>query len=441
MGLIPRSLACALTIACGCSEPQASIEQPHIFLITVDTLRADHLGAYGYDKDTSPNLDAFADGATLFENAISQAPHTIPSLLQIMTSRYDQGRKLEAGRPTLASLLREAGYQTVAVIDNPILEASRESNGLVHGFQRYYRNGPIKRGDPGPQHDKTNTPADTITAQAKRALRELNTQKPIFMWLHYFDPHDPYMPPFHEDMESLTWDRESEYLGDIRSTALFWRHIKPDPEFDRTDRQTLVDLYDAEIRYWDQSFGDWLAHLKQNGLLESSLFVVTSDHGEGFDDHGTWAHGKSLYDEEIHVPLLVKLPGQTSRERRTDPAQGLDIAPTILGVASVRPAVPPMHGRDLRVPSREPAMSFWRDWKAVRTARHKLIQRGEDIMLFDLERDPAETINLASEETELVAELVAAQARRVQEIETESDRIEKLSEEAVQLMKAIGYME
>jgi arylsulfatase A-like enzyme len=430
----------ALGVALACTPEPHTEGRPHVFLITVDTLRADRLSAYGYDKETSPNLEDFAKDAILFENAVSQAPHTIPSLLQIMTSRYDEGTSVETDRNTLAEMLRAAGYQTVAVVDNPILEVSRDSNGLSRGFQRYYRNGPLYKGNAGAQHAKTKTPADAITAQAKRVLEQLDRSEPIFMWLHYFDPHDPYMPPYSEDIDALTWARDTAYTGDIRRTFLFSAGRKPDPDFDELDRQTLLDLYDAEIKYWDQSFGELIDHLKSQGLYEQSLIVVTSDHGEAFGEHGRWTHGYSLYDCETHVPLLVRPPGGVWGRRVSDPAQAIDVVPTVLSFSQAEPSGP-LHGRNLMEPSAEPAYSFWRDWKAVRTDRWKLIQEADQVMLFDIQKDPNEQTNVADQEREVVRELVAAQKQRLSSIGDESARLRELSEQSIELLKAIGYVE
>ncbi len=190
--------------------------------------------------------------------------------------------------------------------------------------------------NPQQQHWKTKTPADCITAQAIRWLKKRDASRPVFLWLHYFDPHDPYLPPFADDMETLSRNSGSDFTGDIRNTFLFTapnsdsaRHL---PE---KDRQHLVALYDAEIRYLDQSLGELFAFLKAAGLYRGSVIALSADHGESFGEHGLWMHGQSLYEAEVHVPLIVKFPNQTRGERVRKPVQAIDIFPTVADTAQV----------------------------------------------------------------------------------------------------------
>jgi arylsulfatase len=386
-------------------------------------------------------LDAFAARATVFENAISQAPHTIPSVLQIMTSRYDQGTQIAADSMTAAELLRSAGYETVAVVENANFESDQGARGLPRGFDRFYRNGLLHRGSNEWQHWKTKTPADAITAQAIRYLRGRESKRPVFLWLHYLDPHDPYLPPFAENMEELSWGANSSYTGDIRSTFLFRAGRAPrDESFSEADRQHLIELYDAEIEYLDQSLGELFEFLRAQDLFESSLIVLTADHGESFGEHGNWTHGRSLYDAEIHIPLIIKYPNQSAGERVTRPAQAIDILPTILDALGISTDAP-FAGGSLLQPGVDPAFAFWRESQAARTEDWKLLQTGEEVFLFRIDADPEEAHDLSEREPDVVRQLIAARRAKLAEIGQSYGDLKALSDEAVRQMRELGYME
>jgi arylsulfatase A-like enzyme len=167
-----------LTAILGCSctgDPSHSgAKRPNILLVIVDTVRADHLGVYGYEQPVSPRIDEFANRSTLFENAISQAPHTIPSILQIMTSRYVDSVRVPEGLPTLAEIARAADYQTAAVVENANFEFDPEAHGLMRGFDEFYRNGPLDRQELNQQHWKTGTPADVMVELYDAEIRYLD---------------------------------------------------------------------------------------------------------------------------------------------------------------------------------------------------------------------------------------------------------------------------
>lgn len=423
-----------------CSPKPEAPKQPNVILILVDTLRADRLGVYGYERNTTPSIDAFASRATVFENAISQAPHTIPSVLQIMTSKYKQGRELGEQDPTLAAVLQRAGYETVAIVENPHFEHRLDGHGLVYGFDQFYRNGFLHRESIEEQLWKTNTPADVITAQAKRWLRGRTSSRPFFLWLHYFDPHDPYMPPYSDDMESLSWTSESHFTGDLRSTFLFRPSREGDPsQFTDADRQHLSDLYDAEVEYLDQSLGELFEFLEEKALLDDALVILSADHGESLGEHDTWFHGRTLFDPEIHIPLLVKYPEQDLGERLDAPAQAIDIYPTVLDTVGLE-ATGMMDGRSLRTKSSRPAFTYWNDWHVVREPRWKLVQRGDELLLFDLKADPRETNDLADEQPAVVRRLLDESSNRLQEIEATAEELHDISREEVEHLRSLGYL-
>jgi arylsulfatase A-like enzyme len=412
-----------------------------VVLVIIDTLRADHLSVYGYREDVSPRIAAFARTATVFDNAISQAPHTIPSVLQIMTSRYIPTWDIRPGDATLAEVLHGRGYQTAAVVDNANFEISRTAHGLMRGFDRFYRNGPLHRDSLELQHWKTKTPGDCITAQATRWLKTRDRGRPVFLWLHYFDPHDPYMPPFADDMEQLTWANPSRLSGDIRRTTLFRTDGEPVGELTPADRQHLIDLYDAEVRYADQALGEFLDFLKQQGSYDDALIVLTADHGESFGEHDLWTHGHSLYDPEIHVPLIVKFPGQTRGERVQHAAQAIDVFPTVLDALGVPSTTFGLEGTSLRKPGARVAFAFHGSWSAARTDAWKLVRSGERTELFHLADDPGELRDRSADNPGVVQQLVAAREATLRAARLSAGKVDELSTETIERLRALGYVQ
>lgn len=412
---------------------------PDVILITVDTLRADHLGAYGYERPVSPTINSLASHATVFENAVAQAPSTIPSLLQIMSSKYRQGMSISPSDRTLAELFREHGYQTGAVVDNALLELDQQAGGLMRGFATFYRNGVL---DPklAQQHWKTKTPADCITAQAIRWLKRRERERPFFLWLHYFDPHDPYLPPFADDLEALSRGSKSQHTGDIRRTPLFHKRANFPDELSPEDRAHLIALYDAEIRYLDQSLGELFDFLKSERLYDPSVIVLTADHGESFGEHRVWMHGVSLYQPEVHIPLIVKTSRQRRGERVSAPVQAIDAYPTIAAAAGIPIDGLKLDGRDLAErDSGEPAFAFWQRWQLVRTPDWKLVQRKDVVELYRISEDPKELHDLAASQPEVVASLIAARDEKLASLKASQNEMKRLSTGTAERLRALGY--
>jgi arylsulfatase len=414
--------------------------RPDVVLVTVDTLRPDHLGAYGYAAATSPRIDALAARATLFENAISQAPHTVPSVLQIMTSRFSMGLMIPPEDPTLAELLQAQGYQTVAVVENPHFEQQREANGLRRGFDRFWRNGVIARQSLAKQLYKTDTPADAVTAQARRAILARRPGQPLFLWVHYIDPHDPYLPPFDPDMDRLSQWNPSPYTGDVRDTPLYKQSPDAPVPLSDADRQHLVDLYDAEIRYTDRSVGDLFDLLEEQGLFDRALVVLASDHGESLGEHGLWTHGQSCYEPEIRIPLVVKQPRQRQGQRRRESVQAVDIVPTVLDVLGLDASRWRLDGTSLLRPGDQPAFTFWRDWQVVRTPEWKLVQREGSLRLYRVDRDPGESQDLAAQHPEITRSLLQARDEKLRRLGVTTEELAGQSSRAVEELRALGYL-
>lgn len=354
-----------------------------VVLWVVDTLRRDHLGLYGYDRDTSPRLDAFADDAVTFDRAIAQSAWTRPSVTSILTGQllrrhgvYDKDDALAREATPLAELMHGAGYDTAAFITNGNLRHV----GLEQGFGtfRHFKEGGAP---PFPFH----RPAPEV-ASAGLAWLDGEAQLPALLYLHVTDPHTPYEPtPEFADL----WPVDDPSVGTLdgyRATI----------NSDEPATQDLIDLYDAEIRQADAAFGALIDGLQRRGLYDEALIVFTADHGEEFLDHGAWQHGNSLYPEQIAVPLVIRWPQGTSPHppgsRVGIVAAHADLAPTILAAAGVVPSTT-MQGHDLSEEASRPTFAELRDsHRATVDGRFKLITnpQGDLLGLYDSLEDPGE---------------------------------------------------
>jgi arylsulfatase A-like enzyme len=379
---IPALLAAALlaaTLSCGSGKPGP----PSILLISVDTLRPEHLGYGGATRPTSPAIDRLAREGVVFSRARSQAGWTLPSMATILTGRYPRDHRavdfnfgLDRGMPTLATLLAARGYDTRAYVSHVLLTAQY---GLDRGFVRFDAS-VLDRGNP----HKISTSREL----AELAEKDMATLRPpYFAWVHFFDPHFAYLA--HEEWTSFG-DRD-------------------------------IDRYDQEIAYTDRYIGELLAFMETKGLLENTVIVFTADHGEEFGEHGGEYH-ETCYDEVLRVPLVIRAPG-VAAATDTSWVEQVDILPTILARAGVAPP-PECAGRDLLAPGSRPAHPIFieRDrppafrQRAIIAGGRKLIRveprdttlvppeaRSEytevtsisaGTYLYDLARDPGERTNL-----------------------------------------------
>ncbi|MGE4605370.1 MAG: sulfatase [Myxococcota bacterium] len=425
----------------GSPDPRA----PNVLFILVDTLRADHISAYGYPRETSPAIDALALESVVFSDAISQAPVTIPSVLQIMTGQLLIGKSIPSSTPTLAQALRSAGYATMAIVDNPILES--RPTGIELGFDSFFTNAVIdERLDQ--QHYKTKTPADVITQRAIRWLESHPDSRPFFAWLHYFDPHDPYTPPYPQDSPFLPASEsglpESVRIGDIRRNPLATQRRPPDaPTISAGERARLIDLYDSEIRYLDGSLEDLFDHLKRADLYDETLIVLTSDHGEAFGEHGEWMHGRSLHRNQLHVPLLIKLPEPETQHRQVDtPVQLIDLAPTLCAYLRIH-CSSTGNDRNILEHSYAEAFTLWNFWIAVRDESWKLIYHisTQQAQLYDLASDPTEQHNRAQSDPETLARLLAKKDELLEASWKHQEAALQQSAEQAEQLRELGYLQ
>ncbi len=334
--------------AAGCGgEPRPRL----VLLLSVDTLRADRLGAYGSDRGLTPNLDELAARSEVFELAYAPAPFTVPSMSSVHTGRHPQQNGiainehiLPESEPTLAEALHGAGFRTGAVVSNYVL---RRKTGLAQGFERYDdRQRQMEAVRSMPERIAPHTTDDAL----KLLDVLLEDGQPVFLWVHYQDPHGPYTPP----AELLTPEVERERaLPDGQRRLNFrsdHRGMGGIPNYQRLGDQDEAGFYrggyDAEIRYTDAEIGRLLDGLDARGLSAETLIVFLADHGEGLGEDDYWfAHGEYLSDALVRVPLFVSAPGRAPG-RRSEVVGLIDVLPTLLGLVGVR-APDGVTGRDI----------------------------------------------------------------------------------------------
>lgn len=458
------------------SKPAAHLaEQPNVIWIVIDALRADHVGAYDSTKKTTPFLDALAKRAVLFARAYSQESYTLASAASYFTSTFPPEHgvlyihpRIDTLAPrflTIAEVLRDAGYATAAFVFNPSLRARF---GFQQGFDLY---DDAREGlGEGPMHVRFET--------ARRAYGKLEKylqaeeRRPIFLYVHYRDVHDPYVPPppYHETF----LPRGVAPIVDLLHETDLWK--KDWPRFDRASVPVVLSQYDGEIHYTDEVIRQTFAMFASHGLtIENSLVIITADHGEEFfdphpGDTGGSDHGRTLYVEQLRVPLLLLFPQEMVRARIVEePVMLVDIAPTIADVAGIDPdrltafrgiSLRPLASSSAPAPPRRTLYSggHYRraaivegKWKYYRyDKRMKVHERmvrppadyefdmGEE--LYDFEADPREQRDLAGEKTALVEELREDLARLLESMTGESSPpTESIDEATREQLRTLGY--
>jgi arylsulfatase A-like enzyme len=370
------ALLTCLAAACGAGT-QPERPRPNLLIVSIDTLRADHLGCYGYARRTSPNIDALAARSAVFEHAESASSWTLPSMTSLMTGlsvsahNCDHlGSRLDPSYTTLAEVLRDAGYDTQIVASHLFLSAPY---GLQQGFTH------VDTSVVQEENDITSQDVAALGLDWLRQKSAVHDGVPWLLWLHFFDPHAPYLAH-----EGLSKESDSD-----------------------------LERYDGEIAYTDQHVGRLLDALAASPLAANTIVVIVADHGEEFGEHGNFGHGYALYEECVRVPLIVHVPGLEPR-RVADPVPSIDLLPTLLDLCNVRlrhevegqTVLPLLLGQP--VPEQEAVSEVrWmanQDLKALHVGRWKHIE-GQDTkaepvaQLFDLGADPAEMCDLNAQQT------------------------------------------
>lgn len=458
-------LASLLVLFAGCTVEDADPSWPDapVILISLDTVRADHLSVYGYDRPTTPGLESFAEEAVVFERFYHSGGGTLPSHTSMLTGltpvahavrpSHEAGNVLHSAWDTLAEQLRDAGYWTAAFTDRGWL---RSKFGIDQGFQVF--------DDEGGRLVK-------ILPKVERWLHQYHGE-PFFLFLHTYDAHSqgkrlPYDCPapwpetftggMSVDFDGCRGDLcASRYLLDL-DRRLADGSLAPEDAFTPEELAYVVALYDGCIRYLDHQMTEFFAHLEELGVYDDSLIVVTSDHGEEFLDHGRLVHQQGGYDELTRIPLLIKFPGGRFGGRRvTQLAAMVDVMPTILDAVaretprtvqgkSLMQILKPLQGDEEPVAVRDAVHIY----NVIRTDRWKLFNRTQE--LYDLEADPEETVNLWDDHPDVVAELAARldeRLRRDRKVRDDFTRAVKalegdveLTSEEIEELRALGYLD
>ena len=320
-------------------------DDPNVVLVVVDTLRADRLGCYGYETDTSPSIDEFARYSHLFEHAYATAPWTTPSVASIFTGRYpssvgisDREVGLIDELVTLAELFTQRGYLTKGIVSHFFID---ERLGFARGFELFNSR------EAGCGRSYASAPG--VTEKAIRFIHR-NGDGPFFLFVHYFDPHYDYV--MHAVLNTYP-EYEGRLLSDdVKISKL--RELSKGRELNRRDRRYLEALYDSEVCFTDHNVGLLLDALKQRGLYDDAMIVFTADHGEelGTAPDGWVGHTKRLSQEMIRVPLMIKMPGQKQGRRILAPVSLVDLMPTLARAIGM-PIPAGVQGRPIEIGNEE----------------------------------------------------------------------------------------
>jgi len=435
-------------------------EKPDIVLISIDCLRADHLSAYGYARETSPHLDAFARKATLFETAITASSYTLPTHAAMLTGLPPSlhgailGRAIAPSVPYVPESLARAGYRTTGIVAAPFLSQ-------IYGFHRGFHT-----------YREAGGRAALMIEQALELFDEGRGQ-PQFFFLHLFDLHWPYSPP-----EAFR-TRFGERPDDI--TALLQHVQKRQPPESRLQLEQAMALYDAELAYVDEELQHFFDALRSAGIWDHSLIIVTADHGEAFYEHEDWDHARpwrhekpGLYEEIVHVPLIIKWPGERIARKIPTLVSQMDVSPTILEAAGIEPAtrwatglrrwVEGDTGRDERGARNTITefVSFHRDRGAglqiaLRDQDTKYIAtfRADTVAelhgtapvreeLYDLRNDPGEQSNLLESEDTVPGTFrtaLRAYLKSVRQIAPTAEGVVVPDEKLLEELRSLGYVE
>jgi arylsulfatase A-like enzyme/Tfp pilus assembly protein PilF len=400
----------------------------NVVLITIDTLRADHVGCYGYKQIKTPNIDGLAADGARFERAFAVVPVTLPSHSTMLTGTYPMfsgmhdfsGNKLSPLQPTLASVLKQAGYQTGAVIAAAVLDSRF---GLNQGFDFYYDHFDFSRLDEA-NLDEMERPGNVVADVALDWLSK-NSQKKFFLWMHLYDPHFPYHPP------------------------------------EPYSHEYAAQPYDGEIAFADEQVGRLLRFLKEKGIYQNTIIVLCGDHGEGLGEHGEKTHGFFIYNATMHVPLIIRLPENGAARTIEDPVSLVDLMPTVLGAVGLE--IPSqVQGRSLlselrggntghddkaerdRVLYGEtflPRIHFnWSELRGSENTKYHFIDAPRP-ELYDLAKDPGEVHNLFTEKKAVAEEMSSKLSGMIRDYSAGKEMAEKtgLDPALMERLKALGY--
>lgn len=439
MGLRAILLSASLLVA-ACSGAGEGEARPPIVLITIDTLRADALTGR---PDAMPSVAGLAARGVVFEDAVAASPWTGPSMAAVLSGRYPgeigiRGLRdaLPASVETLPERLQDAGYRTGAVLSNGLLGPEY---GHGEGYELFHCE-PYRSQDPDGTYRPAFT-ADRVTSRALETLARLEERGgPAFLHVHYTDPHEPYLPP--ERWRDLALG-ERPALGEDELLRQAFVGLRATPRLLRGVRAA----YDGEVSFVDDEIGRLL-----EGLPADAVVLLTSDHGEEFQDHGSWLHGHTLYEELLHVPMILVAPDAPPGTRVRGPVSHVDVLPTLCELAGVPAQGPEVSGRSLLARVRDPELAPTpviaalegkdRDFLAARHGRWKLhwFPGTGQVSLYDVAADPGERADVASQRPRIVGSLRSVlEAYRARCVPAESASAEEEARR-VEALRAIGYV-
>ncbi len=434
---------------CSCNRPLPSPPSPgeiNVVLIVLDATAARYLGCYGNELETTPNIDRLARDATLFERAYSQAAWTLPSVASYMTGQYPPSRgeigKAFLERP-IASLLLEAGLETAGFSENPYVT---RQFGIAKGFQVFRDYFPYSSLAEKPltfdRMDSSRTVADVV------AWLDEHHQQRFFLYVHLLPPHSPYDPP-----PPFSGKFDIGYEGSVDGgTDTLTKIDRGEIRVNGRDLEHLRALYQENLSYADHQVGKVFQALSAQQLLDRTLLIVTSDHGEAFGEHGRMLHNHTVYEEMIQVPLIIRFPPGLGRppKRWSGVVELTDLLPTICDVLAI-PRPGKIHGASLLrlASSGQVADRVARSWTSLMprlfggliAGHHKLIldMNSDRVELYDLRDDPGERKDISADRPTLAAQLQrllpATDADTVEVVETE------LGDATLEQLRSLGYLQ
>jgi len=447
---IPALLIAILGLLFGCSEPPPA-RPPNILLITVDTLRPDHLSPYGYQRATSPFLQELAGESSVFTNTVSQSGTTPHSLSSIMTGLFPYTDDLlrtngpfvvlKRSATTLSSVLGKAGYRTHAITSS--IQSSKVT-GVSLGFETF-------DGIRVKRELKTSRRrvAMEVTGLAKEWIRKQNAgPDAFFLWLHYLDPHHPYAAP--SEYDDRFREDALDHEGETRTYVFDEMHSRNFPLTDRALRALQID-YDREIAYIDDALRN-LFESDVGPILKDSIVIFTADHGESLGEHRIITHN-NLYQSIVRVPLLIRLPkGEHGGQRIEAPVMLVDLFPTLMARLGIHPGLA-LRGQDLSPAIERSDVSSLVDrlriseygLPAVYAGAFKLIERGDRSELFDLSADPNELHNLITKlpehSTALRKKYSELKQRGPGALPSKPEPLPKITDAMRNELRALGYID
>lgn len=463
------AVSAVVLAGCGPGEiPVRKFSRPNVLLVVLDTVRADALSCYGNPRPTTPNIDELKVQGTLFENAYATCFWTLPSHASLFTGLYpsEAGATSETNYlpdrlTTLAERLSGAGYRSGAVVRNAWLSAER---GFAQGFEDFFEDW---RDDTGNEAEEEGEAVDLAAAWIGERVAE---REKFFLFVNLNVAHLPYTPPepYRSRFASAEWSEER--VEELMSIEGGWGHLAGNLALDDEDFRLLHDLYEAEVSIADEHVGRILDTIRELGVLDQTLVIVTSDHGENLGDHGLIDHVFSLYDSTVRVPLIVRYPGRFETGAVSELVSLVDVMPTVLSATGVEGVDFALAGLPLDHPGIEARSSIFAEngrpingirllekWfpdfdtatidhpmRMIRSSSFKLIWTADvSAELYELEADPGELHDLSVDRTDLRNQLLSELRSWSLGIEPRvtPKAFESRDDESLERLRKLGYVE